>query len=59
MLITLDGLVKKYNMKIVGVLHVGAHYGEEVKDYIDHGIKNLCFFEPLSKSLEILHGQSF
>jgi FkbM family methyltransferase len=54
MLITLDGLVKKYNMKIVGALHVGAHYGEEVKDYIDHGIKNLCFFEPLSNTLQIL-----
>ena len=54
MLITLDGLVKKYNMKIVGALHIGAHYGEEIKDYVDHRIKNLCFFEPLSKSLEIL-----
>ena len=30
MLITLDGLVKKYDMKIVGALHIGAHFGEEV-----------------------------
>jgi len=41
-------------MNIRGVLHIGAHYGEEVKDYINYGIKNLVFFEPLSSSLEIL-----
>ena len=41
-------------MNISGVLHIGAHYGEEIKDYINYDIKNLVFFEPLSKSLEIL-----
>ena len=54
MLISLDGLVKKYNMKVVGALHIGAHFGEEVKDYINLGIKNLCFFEPISRTVEIL-----
>jgi len=57
MLISLDGLVKKYDMKVVGTLHIGAHFGEEVKDYIDLGIKNLCFFEPISRTVDILHGQ--
>ena len=42
MLISLDGLVKKYNMKVVGASSIGAHFGEEVKDYINLGIKNLC-----------------
>lgn len=41
-------------MNISGVLHIGAHYGEEVDDYINHNIENLVFFEPLSHSLKIL-----
>ena len=58
MLISLDGLVKKYDMKVVGDLHIGAHFGEEVKDYhINLGVKNLCFFEPISRTVDILHGQ--
>jgi len=54
MLINFANLYEKYNMNIRGVLHIGAHYGEEVKDYIDYKINNLVFFEPLSNSLEIL-----
>lgn len=54
MLINFANLYEKYNMNIKGVLHIGAHYGEEVKDYINYKIQNLVFFEPLSKSLEIL-----
>jgi len=54
MLISFNNIVKKYNMQINGVLHIGAHHGEEVKDYIDHGIKELVFFEPLSNSLKVL-----
>lgn len=54
MLISFNNIVKKYNMQIKGVLHIGAHHGEEVKDYIDHGIKELVFFEPLSNSLKVL-----
>lgn len=41
-------------MNVEGVIHIGAHHGEEIKDYIDRGIKELVFFEPLSKSLEVL-----
>ena len=33
MLIPLHELVKKYNIKFKGVLHVGAHECEEIKDY--------------------------
>jgi FkbM family methyltransferase len=54
MLISFSNLLEKYNMNIRGVIHIGAHYGEEVKDYIDLNIKNLVFFEPLSNTLQIL-----
>jgi FkbM family methyltransferase len=33
MLIPLHDLVKKYNIKFKGILHVGAHECEELKDY--------------------------
>jgi FkbM family methyltransferase len=54
MLLNFLNLVEKYNMNIRGVIHIGAHYGEEVKDYIDLKINNLSFFEPLSNTLQIL-----
>lgn len=54
MLINFSNLFEKYNMDVKGVIHIGAHHGEEIKDYINKGIKNLVFFEPLSKSLEVL-----
>ena len=33
MLIPLHDLVKKYNIQFKGILHVGAHECEELKDY--------------------------
>ena len=33
MLISLDDLVKKYNINFKGILHVGAHECEEITDY--------------------------
>jgi len=48
-LLTLDYLVKKYNLKINGVSHFGAHLGEEVSSYKALNIKNIHLFEPQSK----------
>jgi FkbM family methyltransferase len=47
-------LVDKYNLKIKGIIHVGAHYGQEYELYQSFQIDNLVFFEPLSKNFEIL-----
>lgn len=54
MLLSFSKLYEKYDLKIKGVIHIGAHYGEEVEYYVNHKIKNLVFFEPLSNSLKIL-----
>lgn len=54
MLINLNYLINKYNMNVKGVLHIGAHYGEEVIDYIDNGIINITLFEPLHHNFKIL-----
>lgn len=40
MLIDLTNLVKKYNLQIKGILHVGAHECEEQSKYIENGVSN-------------------
>ena len=54
MLLNLENLVKKYDLKITGVLHIGAHFGEENGVYNNLGIEKRIFFEPLKKSFDIL-----
>jgi FkbM family methyltransferase len=54
MLISFSEIIKKYNMNVVGIIHIGAHYGEEIGDYIDNDIKDIILFEPLSDNFNIL-----
>jgi len=54
MLLNLDKLVKKYDLKIKGVLHIGAHFGEENSSYDRLNIKNRIFFEPLESNFKVL-----
>jgi len=54
MLINFTNLRRKYNMNIKGVVHIGAHYGEEIQEYVDNGIQKITVFEPLSKNFEVL-----
>jgi len=54
MLLNLTSLVNKYNLKIGGVLHIGAHFGEENGVYNDLGIQKRIFFEPLSSNFQVL-----
>lgn len=41
-------------MKINGIIHIGAHYGEEVSEYISNEISNIILFEPLDENFDIL-----
>jgi len=54
MIIQIQDIIQKYNMNITGVIHIGAHYGEEVPNYIQSGIKDIILFEPLRENFEIL-----
>ncbi|MGD1712084.1 hypothetical protein [Hydrocoleum sp. CS-953] len=47
-------LVDKYQLEIQGLIHIGAHYGQEYEIYQKLNIVNLVFFEPLSENFEIL-----
>lgn len=54
MLINFTTLKHKYNMNVKGIIHIGAHYGEEIQEYVNNGIQNITVFEPLSKNFNIL-----
>jgi FkbM family methyltransferase len=54
MLLSFTGLRKKYNMDVKGIIHVGAHYGEEISEYVDNGIQDIVVFEPLSECFDVL-----
>lgn len=54
MIIEINEIIKKYNMNISGVIHIGAHYGEEIPNYVKVGIKNIILFEPLEENFKVL-----
>ena len=54
MLLNLVKLSEKYDMKIDGVFHIGAHFGQENSIYNQIGIKNKIFFEPLPHTFDKL-----
>ena len=48
---------KKYKVPLHGVIHVGAHRGEEVHQYAELGAKKIIWVEPnpdVFKEMEIL-----
>lgn len=47
---TLKELISLYQLDIRGVIHIGAHVGQEYDEYVACGIKNMMFFEPLKNS---------
>jgi FkbM family methyltransferase len=51
MMVNLLESIKKYNMNITGVIHVGGHYGEEYDTYRTiESIDSIVFFEPDKES---------
>lgn len=54
MLLDLKTLKNKYNLTITGVIHVGAHFGEEHTTYKELGINNIVYFEPVKKTFDVL-----
>lgn len=54
MLIDFQQLIKTYDMNITGVIHVGAHYGQEYAHYKDANIQDVVFIEPCKKAFKQL-----
>jgi len=55
--IELGKYIKQYKVPIEGVIHVGAHYGQEVKEYRACSIKDIVLIEPMLKACGILEGR--
>ena len=41
-------------MNITGIIHIGAHYGEELEEYQLNNISDVVLFEPLSSNFQVL-----
>jgi FkbM family methyltransferase len=54
MLLSFSEINKKYNLNINGIIHIGAHYGEEIYEYIENDVDNIVFFEPVSQNYDTL-----
>lgn len=54
MLKPLVELIRSYDLNISGVIHIGGHRGQEYRDYINAGIKDIAFVEPHPINFEIL-----
>lgn len=54
MLIPFSDLIYKHKLNIRGVIHVGAHYGQEVADYKRFGIDEIVLIEPASVAVNHL-----
>jgi len=54
MILNLRKLQEEYSLNMKGVIHIGAHHGEEYEIYKNHNIKNLLFFEPNPECFEVL-----
>lgn len=54
MLIDFKKAVQKYHMEIDGIIHVGAHWGQEYDDYKAVGANHVLFIEPCDKAFRVL-----
>jgi FkbM family methyltransferase len=57
MLIDLAYVKAKYALDIKGIIHVGAHIGQEFEKYMNCLVKNVAFFEPCTPAFEILQSK--
>src|SRR6478735_848898 len=54
MLLDLTTLIRKYNLKITGVIHISANIAQEHEDYVKNGIKEIVYIEPCAPAFNIL-----
>jgi FkbM family methyltransferase len=47
-------LKNKYDLKINGIILIGAHYGNEYNDFLETDVKNVVMFEPLKNNFSVL-----
>lgn len=55
MILDLIKLKEVHQLNLKGVIHIGAHYGNEFSIYNKLGIDNIIFFEPVKATFRILN----
>ena len=58
MLFNLCNLIQNYKLNIKGVIQAGAHYGQEIEDFLKNDITNIVCFEPCPEAFEKLKTNS-
>lgn len=53
MIINLENISKKYDLNLKGIIHIGAHYGDEHPVYKKY-IQDVIYFEPVPKNFKKL-----
>jgi len=54
MLLNIHELFARYKVQVTGVIHVGAHWGQEFEAYSFLGVEKLVFIEPCQAAFQIL-----
>ena len=54
MLLSFDKLENEFGLKMEGVIHIGAHHGQEVSSYVEIDVDNVLLFEPQPNCFNIL-----
>ena len=54
MLLDFNRLETEFGMNMEGVIHIGAHHGQEVESYLGKGVGNILLFEPQPSCFNIL-----
>lgn len=59
MYIGLKEIIKNFNLDLKGVIHIGAHKGEELFSYYKNGIKNIVLIEANKDLIKYLKIKKF
>jgi len=54
MIFRIDELKREFGIRPRIVAHVGAHYGEEVDEYLASGVESIYLFEPLAANCDVI-----
>jgi FkbM family methyltransferase len=54
MIYPINKITADFEIPVKGVIHIGAHYGQEYQEYDEAGIKDMIFFEPLQANYDKL-----
>jgi FkbM family methyltransferase len=52
--LNLSSIHDEFGVPKKGIIHIGAHFGNEIKDYNEIGYKNIIFVEPASQTFKTL-----